>query len=172
METVYILQVVTICITALTLVINVLITLKTSRQNNYNKIITESRLEFMRQNRINATQFIAEANNIVFSLKQKNNKIDLKPLYCSFAHLRVALKSYNDIESEILGTGNNILLSVEKSINDNVIDGDLITQIEAFTHLINIYDDADWKFIKLQFNSSNKKSEDFDDICNEIKSKY
>lgn len=52
------------------------------------------------------------------------------------------------------------------------LDATLQGEIDEFSKLFNIYDDADWKFIKQQFNSTNKKSADFDKICDEIKSKY
>ncbi len=172
MDTVYVLQIITICITALSLFINVFVTLRTSKQENYNNIITTSRLNFMNQNRNNAAQFIAEAKNVAMMLKCKKKDIDLKPLYYSFSQISIALKSYNFIDKEILDAGNNVLGLAEKSIFNGSLDETLLTKINEFSHLINIYDDADWKFIKQQYNSSNKKSEEFDKICDDITKRY
>jgi len=172
METVYILQIITICITALSLFINVFITLKTSKQENYNNIITKSRLEFMNQDRKNAAQFVAEAKNIVAMMKCGKNVTDLKPLYYSFAQISIALKPYNSIDKQILDSGKQVLSLAEQSVINASLDDKLSIQIDEFVHLINVYDDADWKFIKQQFNSSNKKSEDFDNICDYVMSKY
>lgn len=172
MDTVYILQIVTICLTALSLLVNVVVTLRTSKQENYNNIITTSRLNFMNQNRNNATQFVAEAKSIVLMLKCKKNDIDLKPLYYSFSQISIALKSYNSIDKEILDAGNNVVSLVEQSISKGSLDEALLTKINEFSRLINIYDDADWKFIKQQYNSSNKKSEEFDKICDDVITKY
>ena len=172
MDTVYILQVVTICVTALTLVINVLVTLLTNKQKNYNEIITNSRLEFMVSNRNNATKFIAEAKSIALMLKSGSTVIDVKPLYTYFEQIRIALKTYNAIDKEIVCAGNLIVSLVEQSVLNGQPEEGLTESIEEFSKLFNIYDDADWKFIKQQFNSTNRKSEDFDKICSEIKSRY
>jgi len=172
MDTVYILQIVTICLTALSLLVNVVVTLRTSKQENYNNIITTSRLNFMNQNRNNAAQFVAEAKSIVLMLKSKKRDIDLKPLYYSFSQIEIALKSYNSIDKEILDAGSNVVALVEQSISKGSLHEALPTQIDEFSHLINIYDDADWKFIKQQYNSSNKKSEEFDKICDDVIAKY
>jgi len=172
METVYILQIITICLTAFSLFINVLITLKTNKQENYNNIITKSRLDFMNQDRINAAQFIAEAKNIATLVNCKKAAIDLKPLFYSFAQINIALKPYNEMERKILDVGQSIVDSAEKSVIDKHLDETYLARIDEFTQLINIYDDADWKFIKQQFNSSNKNSEDFDRICDYVMSKY
>ncbi|MBD5636397.1 MAG: hypothetical protein HDP28_01060, partial [Clostridia bacterium] len=125
METVYILQIVTICITALTLVINVLVTLFTNKQKNYNEIITNSRLDFMRSNRDNAAKFIAEARSIALSLKSGKQDIDLKSLYLAFEQLNIALKTYNEIDNEIILAGNRVIALVEQSIIDKKIDDNL-----------------------------------------------
>ena len=172
MEIVYILQIVTICITALTLVINVLITVLTNKQKNYNEIITNSRLEFMLRNRDNATRFIAEAKNIVLNPKWRNNVLDLKPLYTHFEQICMALKPYNTIDEEIIAAGNRIIELTEQAVLSKSLNEELPETIKEFARLVNIYDDADWKFIKQQFNTTTKKSEDFDKICNDIKAKY
>lgn len=172
MDTVYILQVVTICLTALSLLVNVVVTLRTSKQENYNNIITTSRLNFMNQNRNNAAQFVSEAKSIALMLKCKKKDIDLKPLYYAFTQISIALKSYNSIDKDILDAGNNVVTLIEQSISNGSLDETLSAQIEEFSRLINIYDDADWKFIKQQYNSSNKKSEEFDKICDNVITKY
>ena len=172
MEIVYILQVVTICITVVTLAVNVFVTLITSRQSNYNKIITKSRLEFLKRNRDNAAQFAAEAKNIALKLKCADKTVDMKTLYFSYEQICIALKPYNAIDNKILDAGKTVLSLVEQSILDGELNSELINSINEFVKLINIYDDADWKFIKQQFNSTNKKSEDFDDICDKIIKKY
>lgn len=172
METVYILQIVTISITALTLVINVLITILTNKQKNYNEIITSSRIKFMMNNRENSAKFIAEARNIVLLLKRGKSEIDVKMLYAYYEQLCISLKVYNDIDSKIVGSGKRVIDLIEQSIIIGSLQNELPDTIDNFSHLINIYDDADWKFIKQQFNSTKKKSADFDKICTELKSKY
>ncbi len=172
METVYILQVVTISITVLTLIVNVLITILTNRQKNYNEIITSSRIEFMKSNRDNAARFTAEAKNIAFLLKSGKSEINLKMLYKYFEYLCISLKVYNAIDNEIINSGKRVIDLVEQSILGGNLQNELFDAIDKFSRLINIYDDADWKFIKQQFNSTNKNSADFDKICNDIKSKY
>lgn len=172
MDTIYILQIITIVITVITLIINVFVTLKTSKQENYNSIITKSRLDFMNQDRISSAQFIAEAKNIALMIKNGNNSMDLKPLYYAFTQISIALKPYNTMEKKILDSGNGIIDLIEQSITNSKLDQTLSTRIDEFVRLINIYDDADWKFIKQQFNSTKKKSEDFDKICEDIISKY
>ncbi|MDE7405412.1 MAG: hypothetical protein K2M89_00875 [Clostridiales bacterium] len=172
METVYILQVVTISITVLTLIVNVLITILTNRQKNYNEIITSSRIEFMKSNRDNAARFTAEAKNIAFLLKSGKSEINLKMLYKYFEYLCISLKVYNAIDNEIIDSGKRVIDLVEQSILGGNLQNELFDAIDKFSRLINIYDDADWKFIKQQFNSTNKNSADFDKICNDIKSKY
>lgn len=172
MDTVYILQIITICLTALTLVINVLVTLITNRQKNYNEIITSSRLEFMVRNRENASKFIAEAKNIGLMLKCGKSQIDVKPLYTYFEQLGISLKTYNDIDEKIICVGKRVIGLVEQSVLSGNPQNELSDAIDEFSRLVNIYDDADWKFIKQQFNSTTKKSEDFDKICDDIQSKY
>ncbi len=172
MDTVYILQVVTICITALTLGINVLVTLITNKQKNYNEIITLNRIEFMLRNRDNAAKFIAEAKDITLKLKRKDSSFDVKNLYVAFEQLCLVLKPYNSIDKEIITAGNNVIASIEQSLTGGRLDDSLPEAINEFAKLFNIYDDADWKFIKQQFNSTSKNSDDFDKICNEIKSRY
>lgn len=172
MDTVYILQVITICITALTVVINVLVTSITNRQKNYNEIITESRLEFMQNNRNNAANFTAEAKNIILKLNCGKNEIDVKDLYTAFERICLALKPYNAIDKEITDAGRHVVNLIERSVIKNRPDGELTAAVNEFEKLFNIYDDADWKFIKQQFNTTKKKSEDFDKICNDIKAKY
>ena len=172
MDTVYILQVVTICITALTLGINVLVTLITNKQKNYNEIITQNRIEFMLRNRDNAAKFTAEARDIMLKLKRKDNSVEVKNLYLAFEQICLVLKPYNSIDKEIINAGNNIIALIEHSLLDGCLNNSLPEAINEFAKLFNIYDDADWKFIKQQFNSTNKSSDDFDKICNEIKSKY
>ena len=162
----------TICITVVTLVVNVLITLIISKQENYNQIITNSRLKFMADNRTNAATFTAEARNIAFMLKGGNSQIDLKPLYLAFEQIRLALKPYNDIDKKIIDAGNSVVALVEQSVAENKLNEGLFDAVESFVQLVNIYDDADWKFIKQQFNSTNKKSKDFDNICDDVMSKY
>lgn len=172
METVYILQIVTISITVLTLIVNVLVTALTNRQKNYNEIITNSRIEFMKSNRNNAAKFTAEAKNIVYLLKSGKSEINLKTLYVYFEYLSISLKVYNAIDNEIIDSGKRVIDLVEQSVLCGSLQNDLLDAIDKFSRLINIYDDADWKFIKQQFNSTNKNSDDFDKICNDIKSKY
>lgn len=172
METVYILQIVTISITVVTLLANILVTLFTNRQKNYNEIITTSRLEFMKSNRDNAASFVAEAKNIAFLIKTKNKQIDLKPLYNAHAQICLALKSYNAIDKEIITVANRVVALTEQSVAENKPNDNIAYAIGQFERLINIYDDADWKFIKQQFNSTSKNSADFDELCNQIKSKY
>ena len=172
MEIVYILQIITICITALTFVVNVLITLITNKQKNYNEIITNNRIEFMLRNRDNATQFIAEARYLIFKLKNGECSIDLKPLYLSYEQICMALKPYNSIDNEIITAGKNVLELAEESVLKGHLNDSLLDAVNKFARLFNIYDDADWKFIKQQFNSTHKKSADFDKICEEIKIKY
>ncbi len=172
MDTVYLLQVITISITVLTLVINALITWFSNRQKNYNGIITNSRLDFMKRNRENSSIFIAEVRNVVFMLKCGKNEIDIKNIYYYFEQLSVSLKTYNKIDKKIDDTGKLIIEMIEKSIQSKEAKDGLIDVIDDFSRLINIYDDADWKFIKQQFNSTSKKSEDFDKICDEVLSKY
>lgn len=172
METVYILQIVTISITAITLAINVLITTLTNKQKNYNEIITSSRIDFMMRNREYSAKFTAEAKNIVLLLKCGKSEIDLKMLYTYLEQLCISLKAYNDIDKEIIDCGNRVINLVEQSILNANLQSELSNEIDKFSHLFNIYDDADWRFIKQQFNSTNKNSEDFDRICNDIKAKY
>lgn len=172
METVYILQIVTICITAITLIVNVLITLITGKQSNYNKIITESRLNFLAHNRENAAKFAAEAKSIALLLQSGKKPVDVKALYLAYEHICIALKTYNEIDKKIIDACNAVIASVEKSLLENKLDGALNGAIEEFVRLVNIYDDADWKFIKQQFNSTNKNSADFDRICDEVSSRY
>ena len=172
MDTVYILQIVTICITALTLVINVFVTLITNKQKNYNEIITTNRIEFMLRNRDNAAKFTAEAKNIILQLKSGNSSIDLKCLYLSFEQICLVLKPYNSIDKDIINAGQKVINLIEQSVLDGKLNELLSDAVNEFANLFNIYDDADWKFIKSQFNSTNKNSADFDKICDEIKSRY
>lgn len=172
MEIVYILQIITICITALTLVINVLITLITNKQRNYNEIITTNRIEFMLRNRDNAAKFTAEAKNIILQLKSGNCSIDLKSLYLSFEQICLALKPYNSIDKDIITAGEKVVNLIETSVLDGKLNELAVAAVDEFANLFNIYDDADWKFIKAQFNSTHKNSDDFDKICEQIKSKY
>lgn len=172
METVYILQIVTISITALTLVINVLVTTLSNRQKNYNEIITNSRIEFMKSNRENSARFTAEARNIVLLLKRGKSEIDLKSLYAYFEQLCISLKTYNDIDKAIIDSGRRVIDLIERSIVGGSLQSELPDAIDKFSHLFNIYDDADWQFIKQQFNSTTKQSKDFDKLCGEIGSKY
>ncbi|MCH5155663.1 MAG: hypothetical protein J1F69_03570 [Clostridiales bacterium] len=172
METVYILQIVTISVAVVTLLINVFITLTTAKQKNYNEIITTSRLEFMKSNRDNAAAFIAEAKNIAFLLRGKNKQIDLKPLYGAHAQICLALKEYNDIDKEITMLADRVLSLTEQAVLENKFNENISAAIEQFERIINIYDDADWQFIKQQFNSTSKNSADFDKICEQIKAKY
>lgn len=172
MDTVFILQVVTISITVLTLVVNVLVTTLANKQKNYNEIITNSRLDFMKSNRDNAAKFTAEARNIVLMFQSGNYNIDVKPLYTYFEQLSIALKTYNSIDNEIITAGNRVVGLIEQSVINKKSNDELPKAIKEFSDLINIYDDADWRFIKKQFNSTTKKSEDFDEICNEVKKKY
>lgn len=172
MDIVYVLQVVTICISTLTLIINVLVTTIVNKQKNYNEIITSSRLDFMKNNRDNAAKFAAEAKNIALNLKCRNTLSDLSSLYFPFEQIKIALKPYNHIDKQILDAAQNVLSLIEQSVIDGTLNNSLTDSIDEFVKLINIYDDADWKFIKQQFNSTNKKSEDFDKICNDILLKY
>lgn len=172
METVYILQIVTISITAITLIINVLVTLMTNTQKNYNEIITTSRLEFLAHNRNNAAEFISEAKNIALLLKSGANPIDVKPLYLAFEQICIALKPYNAFDKEIIDVGKKITSLIEQSVLAGHLNESLGDAIGKFAHLFNIYDDADWKFIKQQFNSTHKNSDDFDKICADILLKY
>jgi len=172
METVYILQIVTICITTLTLIINVLVTLITNKQKNYNEIITNNRIAFMLRNRDNATKFLAEAKDLIFKLKSGSNSIDLKPIYLSHEQICLALKPYNNIDKNIITVSNMVIELAEQSVLSRCLNDSLSDAVNEFAKLINIYDDADWKFIKEQFNSTNKKSADFDKICEEIMIKY
>ena len=172
MDIVYILQVVTICISTLTLIINVLVTTFANRQKNYNEIITSSRLEFMLNNRNNAAKFAAEAKNVALKIKCGNNSIDLSSLYLSFEQIHIALKPYNLIDKNILDAGERVLALTEQSVIEVSLNNSLSDAVDEFVKLINIYDDADWKFIKQQFNSTRRKSADFDKICDDIKMKY
>lgn len=170
MDTVYVLQIITISLTAITLIINVLVTLMTNKQKNYNEIITSSRLDFMTRNRDNAAKFVAEAKSIELALKCKVNQIDAKSLYLAFEQICIALKPYNSIDKEIIDAGKNVVAIIEQSIVSQQFNESLSEAINKFEQLFNIYDDADWKFIKQQFNSTNKTSVDFDKICDDIKS--
>lgn len=172
MDIVYILQVVTICISTLTLIINVLVTTIANKQKNYNEIITSSRLDFMKNNRDNAAKFAAEADNVALKLNCGNILSDLSSLYISFEQIRIALKPYNSIDKNILDAGQKVLSLIEQSVIAGTLSNSLSDSIDEFVRLVNIYDDADWKFIKQQFNSTNKKSEDFDKICNDISLRY
>ncbi len=173
MDTVYlILQVVTISITALTLGINVFITIITNKQKNYNEVITNNRIEFLMRNRESMSKFIAEARNFIMSFKLGNKTVNIKPLYSYFEQICITLKTYNEIDREIVDAGKKIIDLTEKSILNEALSDDLSDAIDKFSLLVNIYDDADWKFIKQQFNSTNKTSDDFDKMCEDIKTKY
>lgn len=172
METVYILQIVTICITACTVFLNVIMTMVTNKQKNYNEVITNSRIEFMTRNRESAANFAAEAKSLAFALKLGRDKIDVKPLYAHFERIRIALRPYYAFDGEIIASGDDVIRLIEQAVLCGTANEEIYAAIEKFERLINIYDDADWKFIKTQFNSTSKKSCDFDDICAEIKSKY
>ncbi len=117
MDTVYlILQVVTISITALTLGINVFITIITNKQKNYNEVITNNRIEFLMRNRESMSKFIAEARNFIMSFKLGNKTVNIKPLYSYFEQICITLKTYNEIDREIVDAGKKIIDLTEKSI--------------------------------------------------------
>lgn len=175
METVYILQIITIGITLISLVANICVTIFENRKTNYVEIITSSRLEFMKNNRTEAASFIVLCRKFALGMRSDHSydidKID--DLYMSFEKIKLFLKPCYSIDSRIIKSGEKIVSSIEDAVLKKEIDINVfLSEINVFEKLFSVYDAADWKFVKEQFNGKNGKSMHFDEICDEFERKF
>jgi hypothetical protein len=173
MEIVYILQVITISVSIISVFINAFLTLSVNKRKQISDTVAKQRLLFLQQYRNLFSQIIAlcDVNSIMFC-EQKNFYFEL----CEkIIKLKILFKRIYSQEKELLYQIDKLrdcAITFYQSNADVKNMNALKDQVDTLYQLIDIYDLAYWRFIINQASGKNVESDNFDKIYEKVKKEY
>lgn len=175
MDTIIILQIVTIVISVISIFINYSLTVRENSKNNFLNYTTNHRLSTLLTVREKVATIINLTTPItIIKIKEENEKGYIKELLQNLCEFEMILKKIYTEEEELLSMANQLCHLAIKFYDED--DKLLINQIELisnkFKYLFSIYDTADWEFIKAQTRGKFFDNEEFLDFYNTYKNKF
>lgn len=166
MDIVVILQIITVAISVLSVVINVIITKSESRQEHYIQITTEQRREIYNSNKKATAEVISVCLPACIMEIKKNGKPYKTELSSRATTLMCSFKQVYKEENDIILALSELCNSAFKYYDTPSDDTKecLLAKLSTFYKLASAYDLADWKFLKRQSVGKEMGSDEFDEI--------
>lgn len=146
-----ILQIITVVISIVTLISNIVITTIENKKKHYLNWTTSYRLKTMEKTQELISDIVVFSTpNVLKCVTDKS--IHIEKLIKSKTDLDLLFKKWNREEVEIGQLIDNIIYSVLEYLEefDPQIEEELNEKLKKLLWLFSIYDSTDWKFIKLQ----------------------
>lgn len=162
MEVVYILQIITIAVSIVSVVSSVIVSVKTNKTQNIAKIVANQRLIFLQQYREKSSLLLTLCSPEIISGAQ-DGSFERELLQTSY-ELKSIFKACYKQESELLRLIDTVVENafLFKKTNSAEDKDRLNEAIKQLFRLINIYDVAYWRFIIDQTSGKNYKIDNFD----------
>lgn len=173
METVYILQIITIGVSILTIFINGWVSLSSVKKQNVANIVTAQRLENLNQYRILSSNLISLCNPLIIKNNWDNSY--LETVKKEENKLKIIFKTVYQAEMELVDSLEDMVtLAYDYYFdkNNKELEQNLIEKIDKLYDKINTYDLAYWRYIINQSEGKSYDQLDFDHFWEESKSEY
>lgn len=151
MNTVIVLQIITIIISFLTLVSNTAITINENRKTHYVEFTTSSRIQVLNKTRELIAKLAAMTDPMVINNVSSNSEYYLQ--LCKIKYdLNILLKDINEEERVLKTLINTTVETADKYLKSHSLENEqeLHQCINTIMSLYAIYDSTDWRFIKEQ----------------------
>lgn len=173
METVYILQAITIVVSVVSVGLNVMISILTNNRKQISDIVAKRRLNHLQQYRTGISKLAAICNPE--AIVSNEIKAFNYTLSSEIMKLAIIFKGVYRPEQEILSEIEQlkkIALAFYSEQNNKELKNQLETQLEKLVDLINIYDLAYWRFIINQATGKNISNDFFGKFYEKARNDY
>ena len=173
METVYILQIITIVVSVFSVISTVVVNLITNKSNNVSNIVANQRLSFLQEYRKKSSLLLALCSPSILAEK-KNDYLERQIILTSY-ELKNIFKGCYEEERVILNKIDavvNIAMRFRKNPENTELQAILEQANAELFQVINVYDLAYWRFIIDQSSGKKYKVDDFDKYYVDAERRY